>query len=595
MSDPKDPTKNGESFFRKVVRFVANPTTDWADLNNVSRDSQENDYARTELKAMIERKRRNDFVRKREFDMLRKIRREGLTGEGIASLEGLSHMDDSEVRPDSARPDASVKAKIDAIEQQMVGEAALGATPQRRGAAVMRSSAAPAMSESFFGSAASTSPQVMPTQPISPDAFQPTAPMALPGRDTTRDSDSSASGAMLVPTTTQSLPKISVLSPLHNAMNGSDNAFAVEVTELAHDPDLDEAVIAFANADYEQCERSLTALIGPGGSRAQHSETWFALFDLYRAIGQQHKFESLAMDYVQRFGWSAPQWFSLPRLVADAIQDKPRKAAGSVSPRTAHTSMGWVAPEVIDISHIGQLRSLLLQLPLPWVLDWRALQRIDLPSCIELTRLLHEWANEPVEMRWVGGERFFAILANMAPTGDRKADPAVWLLRLEGLRLANQVVEFDQTAIDYCLTYEVSPPSWAPARCTLRIASGAGITISPASHSNPEIASGFYETEPADEGVNQVAMVELSGQLVGDISGVLKAMEADIGNAAIIKVSCTRLIRIDFIAAGDLLNWVLVRRGENRSVHFEETHRLVALFCGAMGINEHARVTVRNI
>jgi hypothetical protein len=29
MADPKD----GESFFRKVVRFVANPATDWSDVN----------------------------------------------------------------------------------------------------------------------------------------------------------------------------------------------------------------------------------------------------------------------------------------------------------------------------------------------------------------------------------------------------------------------------------------------------------------------------------------------------------------------------------------------------------------------------------
>jgi len=63
----------------------------------------------------------------------------------------------------------------------------------------------------------------------------------------------------------------------------------------------------------------------------------------------------------------------------------------------------------------------------------------------------------------------------------------------------------------------------------------------------------------------------------------------------VVKVSCARLIRMDFIAAGDLLNWVLARRSENRSVVFEDAHRLVALFCGAMGINEHARVTVRNI
>ena len=37
----------------------------------------------------------------------------------------------------------------------------------------------------------------------------------------------------------------------------------VEVSEVAYDPELDEAVLAFANADFEQCERSLTTLTGP--------------------------------------------------------------------------------------------------------------------------------------------------------------------------------------------------------------------------------------------------------------------------------------------------------------------------------------------
>src|SRR5512147_42365 len=94
MADPKD----GESFFRKVVRFVANPATDWNELNSRQDDSRELDLEKSELKAMIERKRRNDFVRKREFDMLRRIRREGLSPEQAAALEGASRMDDSEAR-----------------------------------------------------------------------------------------------------------------------------------------------------------------------------------------------------------------------------------------------------------------------------------------------------------------------------------------------------------------------------------------------------------------------------------------------------------------------------------------------------------------
>ena len=72
-------------------------------------------------------------------------------------------------------------------------------------------------------------------------------------------------------------------------------------------------------------------------------------------------------------------------------------------------------------------------------------------------------------------------------------------------------------------------------------------------------------------------------------------MDAELGAATIVKVSCARLIRVDFIAAGDLLNWVLARRSENRSVAFVDAHRIVALFFGAMGINEHAQVKVSNI
>ena len=119
MAEPKDTT----SFFRKVVKFVANPSTDWTELDAPVEDTRESDYAKGELKAMIERKRRNDFVRKREFDMLRKVRREGLSSEQIAAL-GSSRLDDSQPRASEspARQDAGVKAKIDEIEQQMVGD-----------------------------------------------------------------------------------------------------------------------------------------------------------------------------------------------------------------------------------------------------------------------------------------------------------------------------------------------------------------------------------------------------------------------------------------------------------------------------------------
>jgi hypothetical protein len=115
-----------------------------------------------------------------------------------------------------------------------------------------------------------------------------------------------------------------------------------------------------------------------------------------------------------------------------------------------------------------------------------------------------------------------------------------------------------------------------------------------------DVSTSFMESSLVDDSASagstvEVAHVELSGQLVGDIGATLERIQQELHRAPVISVSCARLIRVDFIAAGDLLNWVLAKRGEHRAVHFVDTHRLVALFFGAMGINEHAKVQVRKV
>ncbi len=576
MTDPQNPPKDGETFFRKVVRFVANPATDWADLNSRQDDGGALDLEKSELKAMIERKKRNDFVRKREFDMLRKVRREGLSPEQLAALGGSSRLDDSESRAgdNAARSaDSGVKAKIDEIEQQMVGDNFASSSSRKpvgmfdgqtqqvpfrhtttRPAVLAREGAAP------LPPAAATAVAPAPT------SAAPTAPPRTPGT------------------------AISLGGLQGSAGTDFASPFSVEVSEVVHDPELDEAVIAFANADFDQCEQSLTALTRAGGARAEHAETWLVLFDLHRATGQQPKFEGLALDYAQQFGWSAPQWYSLPKLVAEsAQQDKPRekRSAGEI---------GWICPPVLDVDAVARLRSITLQLPLPWVFDWSALQSVEPQAASHLSELLRQWAPEALDMRWLSGDRFLLALQDAAPTGVRDADPAFWVLRLDALRLANRPDQFDEAAIDYCMTYEVSPPSWERTRCQVRIG-GAGLsTQSPPLSQVGEVATTFVESS-IDEHTGAVTMVsvELSGQLVGDIGPTLKQLDTQLASAPMVTVSCAKLIRVDFIAAGDLLNWVLAKRGENRSVAFAEAHRLVALFFGAMGINEHASVRVKNL
>jgi hypothetical protein len=567
MAEPKDTT----SFFRKVVKFVANPATEWAELDAPSEDTRESDYAKGELKAMIERKRRNDFVRKREFDMLRKVRREGLSSEQLAAL-GSSRLDDSQPRISDppVRQDAGVKAKIDEIEQQMVGDNY--ATTQR------------ARAPEFYNA---------PTQPVPIDlaSGRPIVPPQPPlqgGRV-----EDFAPGQPPAPPRPAAPPppRSASIAPIRLDMPPAEDfgkAFSATNAEVTHDPDLDEAVIAFANADFEQCEQALATLTGPGGARAQHAETWLVLFDLYRATGQQHKFESLALDYAQQFGWSAPQWFSMPKLVAEAASEERPSSA------RVEGQVGWVCPNYLDADGVAKLASLALQMPLPWVFDWGALQTIDAEACGRLSELFRSWIPQDLDMRWLSGDRLFVVLQELAPTGVRDCDPAYWQLRLDALRMTNRPDQFDEAAIDYCVTYEVSPPSWEPARCVVRISGSNQSTTVPPLSLVSDVSTSFQESQLTDEpALVEVARVELSGQLVGDIGMTLRKLDAELGKAMIVNVSCARLIRVDFIAAGDLLNWVLARRAENRTVNFIDAHRMVALFYGAMGINEHATVKVR--
>jgi hypothetical protein len=337
MTDPKD----SGSFFRKVVKFVANPNLEWSELAQGARDPAEVDIDKAELKAMIERKRRNDFVRKREFDMLRKVRREGLSPDQLASLADVSPLGDSEIRmlEKEPKPATSMKAKIDAIELQMVGHSTVG-TIGTVGAA--------------------SRPADISSAPTERLPLRMLEGLTLPPAATTIPASTLSAAA------TQAGGSASEMGLTFNAIETHSKLDAAETAPAAlpamvHDPELDEAVIAFANAEFGQCEQSLNQLIQPSGARTRHAETWLALFDLHRATGDAAKFDRLALVYAQHFGRSAPQWYSIPQQVSEASQTTSQQHA------RVEGQVGWVSPECITIDEVASLRSQTLQMPLPWV------------------------------------------------------------------------------------------------------------------------------------------------------------------------------------------------------------------------------------
>ena len=58
-------------------------------------------------------------------------------------------------------------------------------------------------------------------------------------------------------------------------------------------------------------------------------------------------------------------------------------------------------------------------------------------------------------------------------------------------------------------------------------------------------------------------------------------------------IACDKLIRVDFAAAGSVLNWAAEQQAQGHVVQFHNLQRLVAIFFNVIGINEHAWVVPR--
>ncbi len=565
----------------KVVKFVRNPATNWSDLDNKETDRDEA-LSKQLLKEMIERKRRNDFVRKREFDMLRKMRmREALVGQDMTARPSF-FQSSMPSKPDDR---AQTLKKIDEIEAQM----SMQWWKTKHGNSTIGAVGMPPAPVGRAHEVRERQPDSLPfaanAMPVGYAATEPSG-LRLPAEK--------ASGG--VPLFSPAGAVASGAAQEAPASTMPVRMMALEIEEVAHDAELEEASIRFANGDDAGAEAGLLEMLAPGGSRVGHPDTWMALFDLYRATGQQDKFEAAAIEFVQRFDRSAPQWYSLPEIVK-------KLAAPEGKPASSNPGADWICPSVLGIQTVAALKAAIAKAPMPWRLDWSNLKSIEAAAVEPLYRVFNSWSAQPVQLRFMGDAQLRQVLQKATPSGQRETPQVWWQLRMEALRATHRPDEFELAALDFCVTYEVSPPAWESARCDYKPLAADGGSIAGRTiigdvyrdsvHSSISVMDGDTHIDAMSSLMGNVYSVELSGQIQGDAIEVLDQLEAKLMGGDIMVISCAKLIRVDFSAAGTLLNWVSARQAENRAVQFSEVNRLVAAFFNVIGITEHARVTCR--
>jgi len=555
------PKEESGRLLSKVAKFVRNPLKDWSELDAPASTAPSDSslpaqtYSREMLKEMIERRQRNDFVRRREFDMLRKLRQR----------EAAAHAFEATVTPSSFNINSSSERsegraltlkKIDEIEQQMSQQWWKGRGPN---------------GETLVNPPPDAGAETLP--PVHTDELLSEPAEALPAAAVT------PTGAA-APAVAEGVPLLS--------------------SRLAHDGALEEAVIRFAHGDDTGAEAILLqALASPPDSvspvesatdaaNERDDNRWRALFDLYRATGDAAKFAAARMRYAQRMRRMGPDWVSLEELARSVKAVTASEDAAGVAAEGAHGQADWTCPTRLGREGLMELTRALSKAGSVWTLDWRGLHAVEPEAAAPLRVLFTHWADSPVQLRFMGSAQLLAVLAEAAPNNERGTDDVWWQLHLAALRLMHLPDDFELVALNYCITYEVSPPAWQDPKgeCTSLAAPPASrpssvwslLSVGGDSESFPSTDSGF---------------AALAGDLRGESLSNWQRLDHDLRHTTAPVISCAALLRMDLAAAGTLLSWVRARDANGERVQFVDAHRLIAALFNLVGIADHATVAVR--
>jgi anti-anti-sigma regulatory factor len=200
-------------------------------------------------------------------------------------------------------------------------------------------------------------------------------------------------------------------------------------------------------------------------------------------------------------------------------------------------------------------------------LDISKVQALDDAGAERFLKLLQQSAKRKQVLELAGVEALEGLLAEAAVTGTT-ANPQCWMLQLELLQRAGLQEQFDERAVDYAITFEVSPPSWDPAR----------VQQTPPLASSPAAGGG---AGPSDDAYCP------SGELKNARFADLKAY-ADSHDPVVLDF--TAVVRIDFVSAGVLVNMLTPSKSAGKAVIIRNANRLVFELLGVVGVNAVARI-----
>ncbi|XZG70849.1 STAS domain-containing protein [Chitinibacteraceae bacterium HSL-7] len=372
-----------------------------------------------------------------------------------------------------------------------------------------------------------------------------------------KDQDSDKpSASQDVPAATSAELELPAASPSVTSDSG------IEVAQLGAslDPIEEEVVVLYANGHADAAVATLEAVL-PELKGKRRLESWLLLFELYQQQGARAQFDELALQYVVEFEVTPPLWREL----------------ATVAPSHAQASGGlMVLPAQFDLSVAPSEADKLMRLidvGRPVRLDVGRVSQIDAIAAGELLMALGKAFKAKVPVQLLGGAALVALLKSLIEPGRRvPAEAPFWLLLLDVLQCMGAQEEFDNLAVVYAVTYEMSPPSWDDA-----LVSG--------------VSSASVDThDAAPVPPSAVRGLPLAGDLVNGAAASIGQIQAYLDAHSRAELDFSGVRRVDFETASLLLNQFMSALTQGRAVVILHANELVACLFQLLGISELVEV-----
>lgn len=328
-------------------------------------------------------------------------------------------------------------------------------------------------------------------------------------------------------------------------------------------PVLEEAAILFASGQTEVAEQMLDAAVHHQQLGPATEIGWQMLFDLYRITNNQYKFESLSLDYANKFETSPPLW------PEDQNDEQQEKVAGNVA------TPSIIFPNRLDngiVKVLAKMREASAKTD-TLRLDFSRVKEVDPVGCGLLLRSLKNLRKTRHDLMLVGAQDLAEKIRAILQVGRRDETEAPWLLLLEILQLLHFQNAFEEASIDYCITFEVSPPSFEAPKMN--------------------VTSAFPELLNADDDLPSDRFM-MPAVVESSVDPLIKDIAEKAAHQSVLIIDCSKLKRVEFSASAELLSGLApIVSKPGKSIRFEEVNYLVMMLFNAMGLKNIASISLR--